>query len=447
MADSSQPLNTYYRVQRFEPSGALWTDLGGFDQYFSEAILWNGQLVLYEHHGELYAGGTFNGYLRRWDGSSWVQVGDPAAFGGCFGGVNSLASYNGDLIVGGGFSCGATGILRWDGTSYGPMAPGTPGVPNVGNLVAMGGDLWMNGAFNSAGGLPSSGIALWRDEVPWVLVEPAAVTVNAGEEVTFSVDLYAPSFHPVSLQWLHDGEEIEGATLPTLTLSNIQSADAGEYACRMDGLCGFFPFSVTSPAATLTVAGAGAPAATVTGAVLRKPNTAGPGGVCDLPIDIVVGAPISSEPRTGGVTEVRIAFDVAPGDGGGDPVAIEEAVNCGAAPSYGPYTGAAAATASVEGNELVLAFAPALENARTYRITPGPAVTSVAGQFVELRALLGDVDGSGRANATDRSLVVAAWTSPANFTCDTDLDSSGRTNSIDRSSVVAGWTSTQNCAP
>ena len=197
----------------------------------------------------------------------------------------------------------------------------------------------------------------------------------------------------------------------------------------------------------VATAGAGVPAATITGAVLRKPNTAGPGGVCDMPVDLAAGGTITSEPREGGVTELRIAFDVTPGAPGANPVILEEDATCPSPPSYGPYTGASTTSATVEGNELVLTFTPALENARTYRITLGTEVTSIAAQSVEIRGLIGDVDSSGRTNAIDRSLVVSAWTSPANFSCETDLDSSGRTNATDRSLAVSSWTSPQNCAP
>ena len=197
----------------------------------------------------------------------------------------------------------------------------------------------------------------------------------------------------------------------------------------------------------VTTAGAGVPAATMSGAVSRKSNAGGPGGICDLPVDPAAGAPITSEPRQGGITELRIAFDMAPGAPGANPVALEEDATCPSPPSYGPYTGSSVVGAAVAGNELVLTFAPALENARTYRITLGPEVSSIAGQMLEIRGLLGDVDNSGRTNSTDRSLVVSAWTSPANFSCESDVDGSGRTNSTDRSLAVSSWTSMTNCAP
>jgi hypothetical protein len=188
-------------------------------------------------------------------------------------------------------------------------------------------------------------------------------------------------------------------------------------------------------------AGTGVPAATLTAAVSRKGNAAGPGGVCDLPLEPGPG----SEPRQGGITEVRITFDTAPGGPGANPVALEQAT-C-AAPAYVPYAGASTTSADVAGNELVITFSPGLENARTYRITLDAEVTSIPGQFVEVSGLLGDVNGDGLTNATDRSVVVGVWTGASHFSCPADLNSDAATNAIDRSIVVGSWTSGQNCAP
>lgn len=187
-------------------------------------------------------------------------------------------------------------------------------------------------------------------------------------------------------------------------------------------------------------AGTGVPAATLTAAVSRKANTAGPGGACDLPL--LPGA--ATDPRLGGITEVRLTFNTTPGGPGANPVTVEQAT-C-ATPGYAPYSGASTLGASIAANTLVLTFTPGLETAKSYRITVGPGVTSLAGQFVEVRALIGDVNSDGRVNASDRSAVVGIWTG-SNFSCETDLDGNGRTNAPDRSIVVASWTSGANCAP
>jgi hypothetical protein len=176
----------------------------------------------------------------------------------------------------------------------------------------------------------------------------------------------------------------------------------------------------------------GVPAATITGALSRK--------LCDL----TLLPPRKSEPRQGGVSEVRVAFDIPPGGPGPSPITLEEAT-C-AAPVFAPYSGTSTSSALIAANELVLTFTPALENGRTYRMNLGAAVTSIPGQFVEVRGLVGDVDGNGAVNASDRSTVVGVWTG-SGFSCSTDVSNSGTTDAADRSIVVGAWTGAQNCAP
>jgi len=72
-------------------------------------------------------------------------------------------------------------------------------------------------------------------------------------------------------------------------------------------------------------------------------------------------------------------------------------------------------------------------------------VTSVAGQAIEVRGLIADVDTRADVDHTVCSLVIAAWTGPG-YSNATDLDLSGNTDSIDRSIVIAEWTSLVACA-
>jgi glucose/arabinose dehydrogenase len=184
-------------------------------------------------------------------------------------------------------------------------------------------------------------------------------------------------------------------------------------------------------------------AATVLSAVSRKSNPNGStGGFCDTPTHPVVG----SEPHMGGVSELRITFDGPPGMPGSAQVLTNLEESTCASPPYVPYTGSSAVTPSIAGNTLVLNFSLGLENARRYRFSVPPSVTTITGQTVEVRSLLGDVNGNGVTDAIDRSLVVGAWTG-GGFTCPTDLDSSGQTNASDRSIVIGAWTGPQACAP
>jgi hypothetical protein len=185
---------------------------------------------------------------------------------------------------------------------------------------------------------------------------------------------------------------------------------------------------------TLTV-GLGEPAATATAVLVRKN--------CDLTDNTV---PLKlSEPRNGGISHVRITFDIAPG-GAGTGFTIDQAT-C-AAPAFVPYAGASVASGSIAGNDLVITFTPGLENARTYRINLGSPLTNIGGQSVQVRGLIGDTNTDGAVNATDRSVVVSAWTG-GGFSCATDLNNDAATNATDRSIVVSAWTggASSNCAP
>ena len=204
--------------------------------------------------------------------------------------------------------------------------------------------------------------------------------------------------------------------------------------------------------ASAAPAGTGIPAATVTTAALRKTHALmGDQNIAVSLAGEVQNANVISEPRSGGITELRIAFDVAPGTPAGAPVLIEEQI-CATCPctgtqaGYGPYTGASTSSATVAGNELIVSFTPGLENARTYRLTLSEEVTSIANQAIEVRGLKGDVNSDARVNATDRSFVVGVWTG-GGFSAPTDIDLSGATNATDRSFVVAAWTGNERCAP
>lgn len=186
----------------------------------------------------------------------------------------------------------------------------------------------------------------------------------------------------------------------------------------------------------------GVPAATVTSAVSRRMNPQ-TRAFCDTDLHTV--PPRKSEPHQGGIQEIRIGFDVAP-VGGGSGWALEQAT-C-TAPAFVPYVGGSQGSGRVVGNELVITFTPGLENARSYLLSLGAEITSIAGQTVEVRGLVGDVNSDGSVNATDRSMIVGAWTG-GSFSCPSDVNNDGVTNATDRSVVVGAWTggAATNCAP
>lgn len=81
-----------------------------------------------------------------------------------------------------------------------------------------------------------------------IVAQPEDKAAFPGGSVTFNVDVFGAG--PFSFQWLKDGEEIEGATGSTLTVSGVTPEDAGEYQVEATGGAGD---SVTSKEVVLTV--------------------------------------------------------------------------------------------------------------------------------------------------------------------------------------------------
>lgn len=90
-------------------------------------------------------------------------------------------------------------------------------------------------------------VAAPASAVPTISAQPASRTVDAGASVSFSVT--ASGSPAPSYQWLKDGATIAGATNSSLTLANVQSADAGTFTVVVSNASG----SLTSSAAVLTV--------------------------------------------------------------------------------------------------------------------------------------------------------------------------------------------------
>jgi len=84
-------------------------------------------------------------------------------------------------------------------------------------------------------------------QAPAIVSQPASLAVDPGATATFAVA--ANGTLPLSYQWRRNGAVIAGATGTTLTLTNVQAADAGSYTVTVTNGLG----SVTSDPATLSV--------------------------------------------------------------------------------------------------------------------------------------------------------------------------------------------------
>lgn len=129
---------------------------------------------------DVYAGGVFNRAgdvaalnVAHWNGATWSPLG--AGLGGIGAVVRALAvGADGTLYAGGFFTAAGNvrGIARWDGAAWSGLAGGlnaASGSPEVRALVTLGNHLYVGGAFTSAGGLATPGIARW-DGSAWSAV-------------------------------------------------------------------------------------------------------------------------------------------------------------------------------------------------------------------------------------------------------------------------------------
>ncbi len=89
--------------------------------------------------------------------------------------------------------------------------------------------------------------------MPMIGTQPSSQTVAAGANVNFNVS--ASGTAPLGYQWLFNGATISGATGATLSLTAVQSAQAGNYVAVVSNAMG----AVTSAVAVLTVTNPGPP--------------------------------------------------------------------------------------------------------------------------------------------------------------------------------------------
>jgi hypothetical protein len=101
---------------------------------------------------------------------------------------------------------------------------------------------------NAFGSVTSSIVALSVQAGPPIIFQqPQSLTRYEGGWATFSVVVGGSV--PLSFQWNHGSTPISGATQTSLTLSNLQTADAGNYVCTLTNPYG----STNTTAATLTL--------------------------------------------------------------------------------------------------------------------------------------------------------------------------------------------------
>jgi hypothetical protein len=100
---------------------------------------------------------------------------------------------------------------------------------------------------NVIGSATSSNAVLTVNVPPTITTQPTNQTVRQGSNAVFTVT--AAGTAPLSYRWLFNGTNMTGATNTSLTITNAQTTNAGNYSVVVTNVAG----SVTSSIATLTI--------------------------------------------------------------------------------------------------------------------------------------------------------------------------------------------------
>jgi Bacterial Ig domain/Immunoglobulin domain len=149
------------------------------------------------------------------------------------------------------FSVGASGSLplsyQW-AFNGGAIAAATKSSLSLTNIQASQAGNYSVVVSNIAGSVTSSNALLTVTTAPPSIVsQPTSRSVTVGSSTTFSVG--ASGSLPLSYQWAFNGGAIAAATKSSLSLTNIQASQAGNYSVVVSNIAG----SVTSSNALLTV--------------------------------------------------------------------------------------------------------------------------------------------------------------------------------------------------
>ena len=141
----------------------------------------------------------------------------------------------------------ATLIYQWslDGT---PLAGDADASLTLTNVTAANDGTYTVTVTNSQGSVTSAGAILTVNVAPAITTQPASETANQGASASFSV--VAMGTPAPTYQWYLGGILLSGATSATLTIGDVQPANAGSYTVEVTNSIG----SVTSKAAALKVA-------------------------------------------------------------------------------------------------------------------------------------------------------------------------------------------------
>jgi hypothetical protein len=159
-------------------SGTTWSSLGagvnGVDGTVYALLRPATGNVLYVGGYFVYAGGLYARNLAMWStsGSGWSAF--PMQISQTYRTVYALCQWGTNLYVGGDFCCigsdQTSGIFKWDGSNWSMLGSGLGGGYYAARTLAVynpgaGDRLYVGGEFESAGGLPTQGLARWTGSI------------------------------------------------------------------------------------------------------------------------------------------------------------------------------------------------------------------------------------------------------------------------------------------
>jgi hypothetical protein len=311
------PITGFTILSTLNPTSGRASDIANLGSVYSTLTFVPGDVGF--GSGQFYTTGTVN---TTWQSVSFAAIADRLISAGAFT-VKPTASSN--LTVALTVVAGSTGAAAISGPVAGVYTV-TPTAPGVITLQATQSGSAGVFEFNMLRqSFTVSGAATLA-----ITQQPVAHSAVAGTTTTFSVA--ASGATTVSYQWRKGGINIAGnasATTATLSLANVQAADAGSYDVAVTNLSG----TILSDATLLTVtasAPAGAPA--ITNSTLTAPATAGAAfsytitasgsptsySATPLPAGLSIVAAtgvISGTPTTAGTTSVLLGSTNANGTG------------------------------------------------------------------------------------------------------------------------------------
>ncbi len=176
--------------------GTNWAGLGSgiisLDWVSAVDSLTVGRDGLYVGGRFRFAGGIAATNIARWDGSAWHALGNGLRLFDGYpfenGSVNALTMANRFLYAGGVFRLAGTvpvtSIAAWDGTQWYQLGSGMGDLAGIATLAASGRDLYAGGVFSSIGGVPLNRLARWDGESWYSLGRGISEIGSLGEGVS-----------------------------------------------------------------------------------------------------------------------------------------------------------------------------------------------------------------------------------------------------------------------